>query len=115
MQSYRIQRLAKYSSDANVNSWPHNGEKLSFMTDIFDNVNQLLGSINRKVGLPNFSFREIKSTGVYEVFFGKYEGIAFPSEEIPSIVGFTGTPDGRSVHIGYKLDRVTSNKLMKSD
>ena len=85
------------------------------MTGNFDNINQLLGTIKRTVGLPNFSFREIKSTGKYEIIFGKYEGITFPSEEIPSIVGFTGIPDGRGVHIGYKMDSVTSNRLMKSD
>ena len=105
----------KISSDASVISRPYNGEKLSFMTCNFDNVNQLLGTIKRTVGLPNFSFREIKSTGKYELIFGKYEGITFPSEEIPGIVGFTGIPDGRGVHIGYKMDSVTSNRLMKSD
>ena len=30
-------------------------------------------------------------------------------------MGFTGIPDGRGVHIGYKMDSVTSNRLMKSD
>ena len=35
----------KISSDANVFSRPYNGEKLSLMTDSFDNVNQLLGTI----------------------------------------------------------------------
>ena len=105
----------KISSDASVISRPYNGEKLSFMTGNFDNINQLLATIKRTVGLPNFSFREIKSTGKYEIIFGKYEGITFPSEEIPSIVGFTGIPDGRGVHIGCKMDSVTSNRLMKSD
>ena len=105
----------KISSDANVISWPYNGEKLSFMTGNFDNVNQLLGTIIRTVGLLNFSFREIKSTGKYEIILGKYEGIIFPSEEISSIVGFTGIQDGRGVRIDYKIGRVTSNKLKKSD
>ena len=105
----------KLSSDANVISRPYNGEKLSFMTGNFDNVNQHFGFIKRTVGLANFSFREIKSTGKYEIIFGKYEGITFPSEEIPSIVGFTGIPDGHGVHIGYKMGTATSNKLMKSD
>ena len=85
------------------------------MTGNFDNVNQLLLTIKRTVGLPNFSFREIKSTGKYEIIFGKYEGITFPSEEIPSTVGFTGIPDGRRVPIGYKMGTFTSNKLRKSD
>ena len=70
----------KISSDVNVISRPYNGEKLSFLTGNFDNVNQLLGTIKRTVGLPNFSFREIKSTGKYEIIFGKYEGTTFPRE-----------------------------------
>ena len=49
------------------------------MTCIFDNVNQLIGTIKRTVGLPNSSFREIKSTGNYGIIFGIYEGITFPS------------------------------------
>ena len=103
----------KLSSDANVISRPYNGEKLCLMTGNFDNVNQILGTIKRTVGLPNFSFREIKISGKYEIIFGKYEGITFPSEEIPSIVGFTGIPDGRGVQIGYKMGTATSDKLMK--
>ena len=105
----------KISSDANVLSRPCNREKLSFMTRNFDIVVQLMSTIKRTVALPNFSFREIKRTGNYEINFGKYEGIAFPIEETPSIVGFTGIPDGRGVHISYKMGTVTSNKLMKSD
>ena len=69
----------KISSDANIISRPYNGEKLPFMTCNFDNVNQQLGTIKRTVGLPNFSFREVKSTGKYEIFFGIYQGITFPS------------------------------------
>ena len=98
----------KISSDANVISRPYNEEKLFFMTGYFDNVNQLLGAIKRTVGLSNFSFREIKSAGEYEIVFGKYEGNT-------SIVGFTRVPDGRGVHIGYKMRTATSNKLMQSD
>ena len=99
----------RISFDANVISRPYSGEKFSFMTA------QLLFTIKRTVGLPNFSFREIKSTGKYEILFGKNEGITFASEEIPSIVGFTGIPDKRGVHIGYKMNTAISNKLMKSD
>ena len=45
---------------------------------------------------------------------GKYEGIIFPSDEIPSIIGFEGIPDGNGTHIGYKLNP-NENRLMKSD
>ena len=75
------------SSGANVTSRPYNGERLAFMPGTFDTVPQLLATIKRTVGLPNFSFREIKSSGKFEIVFGKYEGITFPSDEIPSIIG----------------------------
>ena len=37
------------------------------------------------------------------LFFGKNEGITFPDEEIPSILGFGGIKDGSGTHIGYKM------------
>ena len=33
--------------------------------------------------------RELNSSGRYEILFGEYEGITFPSEEMPSIIGFS--------------------------
>ena len=105
----------RISPDANVNSRPYSGEKVCFMTGNFDNVAQLLFIIKRTVGLPSFWFCEIKSNGKYEILFGKIEGITFPSEEIPSIVGFTGIPDKHRVHNWYKISTATSNNLMKSD
>ena len=103
------------ATGSNVISRPHNGEKLAFMTGTYDTVAQILATIKRKFGLPNFSFREIKSSGKYEIIFGKYEGITSPSEEIPSIIGFKGIPDGYGFHIGYKLIPRTANRLMKND
>ena len=55
------------------------------MTENFDKVNQLLGNINPTIGLPIFSFREIRSTRKYETCFGKYEVIIFPREELPTL------------------------------
>ena len=46
---------------------------------------------------------------------GKNEGITFPGKDIPSLIGFSGIPDGSGVHIGYKIKSATSNRLMKSD
>ena len=65
------------------------------MPGTFDTVQQLLATIKKTVGLPNFSFREIKSSDKFEIVFGKHEEITFPSDETPSIIGFKGTPDGR--------------------
>ena len=76
------------TSGANVISRPYNGERLGFMPGTFDTVPQLLATIKRTVVLPNFLFREIKGTGIFEIVFRKYEGIRFPSDEIPSIIVF---------------------------
>ena len=105
----------RFSSDANVISSPYSGEKFSFMTGNFDTVAQLLFTLKRAVGLPNFLFREIKSTGKYETHFGKNETITFPGEKMPSIERFTGIPGKHGVHIGYKMNTATSNYLMKND
>ena len=104
----------KMSSGANVISRPYSGQKLAFMPGTIDTVAQLLTTLKRTVGLPHFSFREIKSSGEYEFLLGKYEGITFPSEEIPSIIGFEGIPDGNGIHIGYKMNP-NENRLMKND
>ena len=104
----------KMSSGNNVISRPYSGQKLAFMPGTFDSVAQLLATVKRTAGLPHFSFRELKSSGRYEILFGKYEGITFPSEEIPSIIGFKGIPDGNGIHIGYKMNP-TANRLMKND
>ena len=100
----------KSSSDANVISGHYSREKFSIMTGNLDTVAQLLFTIKRTVGLPSFLFREIKSTGKYEILFGKNVGITFHSEEIFSIVGFTGLPDKHDVHIGYKMNTVKSDE-----
>ena len=102
----------KMSSRANVISRPYSGQNLAFMPGTFDTVAQLLATIKRTVGLPHFSFREIKSSGKNEILIGKYKGITFPSEEIPSIIGFEGIPDGNGIHIGYKLNP-NENRLIK--
>ena len=68
----------------------------------------------RTIGLPHFSFRELKNSGKYENFFGNYEEFSFPSEEIPSIIGFKGIPDGSEIHNGCKMIP-NANRFMKSD
>ena len=114
VQPKRLWRFPKMSSGGNVISRPYSGQKLAFMPGTLDSVAQLLATVKRTVGLPHFSFREIKSTGKYEILLGKYEGISFPSEEIPSIIGFEGIPDSNGIHIGYKMNP-NENRLMKSD
>ena len=69
----------------------------------------------RTAGLPNLSFWETKNSGKYEIIFGKNEGISFPNEEIPRIIGFKDIPDGYGIHIGYKRIPTTANRLLKND
>ena len=83
------------------------------MTGNIDTVAHLLFTVKRTVGLLNFPFREIKSTGKYEILFGKNEGTIFPIGEIPSLVDFTGIPDEHGVH--NKMNTAISNNLMKTD
>ena len=73
------------------------------MTGTYNSVADILTTIKRTVGLPNFSFREIKKTGEFENLMGKKEGITFPTKEIPSFIGFSGIPNGSGVHIAYKI------------
>ena len=108
------EEATKKAAEANVISRPYNGSKLGFIPGKFDNINQLLALIKRTVGLPHFSFSEIRNSGKYEVLFEKHEGITFLSKEIPSILGFKAVPDGNGIHIGYKINS-TADKLMKSD
>ena len=84
------------------------------MPGTFDSETQLLATNKRTAGLPHFSFTELTSSGIYEILFGKYEGKTFPSEEIPSIIGFKGSPDGKGIHIGCKMNPPV-NRLIKSD
>ena len=109
-----LENHQRNTSGAYVISRPSYGEQLAFMPGTFDTVPQLLATIKRTVGLPNFLFREIKSSGKYEIVFGKYEGITCPSDENSSIISFNGVPDGRGTHIGYKIDTI-ANKLMQKE
>ena len=90
-------------------------KRANFMPGSLDTVAQLVVTITRKVdGLSHFSFREIKSSGKYEIFQGKYERITFSSEEISSTIGFKKIPGGNGNHIVYKTNP-NANKPMKSN
>ena len=60
LTSYSLEDHQRNSSGANVISRPYNGERLAFMPGTFDTVPQLLATIKRTVGLPNFSFEKLK-------------------------------------------------------
>ena len=79
------------------------------MPGTFDTLPQFLATIKRTVGLPKFSFREIKNSGKFEIVFGKFEEITFPSDKIPSIIRFKGVSDGRGSHIGTKRTQSQKN------
>ena len=52
-------------------SRPYSGQKLAFMPGTFDSVAKILATVKRTAGLPQFSFAELKSSGRYEILFGK--------------------------------------------
>ena len=114
IQLKRLWRLPKDVFWSIVISRPYSGQKIAFMLGTLDTVAQLLATVKRTDGLPHFSFREIKSSGKHEILKGKYEGITIPSEEILSIIGFKGIPDGKGIHNRYKVNP-NANRLMKSD
>ena len=74
----------KMSSGVNVISRPYSGQKLVFMPGTFDTVAQLLATVKRTVGLPHFSFREIKSSGKYEFFLASMRELHFPVNKSPA-------------------------------
>ena len=104
----------KMSLGANVVSRPHSGQQFILMPGTVDTVAQLLATIRRTIGLSLFSIRELKSSGKHEICFGNYEGITFPSDEFPNIIGFKSIPDGNGIHIGYKMIP-NANKFIESD
>ena len=75
----------KGATEANVISRPYNGEKLSIMTGT---VVDILTTIKRTVGLPNFSFREIKKTGKFDILMGKMKELLFPVKKFPALLVF---------------------------
>ena len=72
-------------------------------------------SLKPASGLPHFDYHFNKINGVLFLFFAKNEGITFPDNEIPSIVGFNGIHDGSGYHIGYKKLDTSENLTMADD
>ena len=65
--------------------------------------------------MPHFDYQFNKINGVLFLFFGKNEGITFPDNEIPSILGFNSIYDGSGYHIGYKMLDTFENLTMAED
>ena len=73
--SKRYEESQKTSFEAHMISRPYNGEKLSgILTGIYNSVVDILTTINRIVGLPKFSFREIKKLKKFEILIGEKWG-----------------------------------------
>ena len=96
-------------------SRPYGGERAIIGTGSYENRDHLLRYINSATGLPHFDNQFNKFNGVLYLFFGKNEGITFPDNEIPSILGFSGTHGGFGYHIGYKMLETFENLTMADD
>ena len=81
----------------------YGGERAIIGTCFYENRDHLLRSLKTATGLPHFDYQFNKINRVLFLFFGKNEGITFPDNEIPSLLGFNGIHDGSGYHIGYKI------------
>ena len=81
----------------NAVSRPYGGEQAIIGIGFYENRDHLLRSLKTATGLPHFFYQFNKINGVLFLFFGKNEGVTFPDNEIPKILGFNG------IHNGYGL------------
>ena len=115
-------RIIKYSFEGNKShqrniptvavSKPYEGETVLIIAGSYEKLEHLIKAIKTVTGLTKFSLQHNKITGVLVLFFGNYEWITFPDEEIPSILGFGGIKDGSGTHIGYKMIDTFDNLAM---
>ena len=66
-------------------------------------------------GLHHFDYQFYNINGVLFLFLRKNEGITFPDNEIPSILGFNGIHVGSGYHIGYKMLETFENLTTADD
>ena len=96
-------------------SRPHGGEKAIIRIGSYENRDHLFRSLKIATVLPHFDYQYNKINGILFLFFGKNEGITFPHNEIPSILGFNGIHDGSGYHIGYKMLDTFENLTMADE
>ena len=77
----------KRATEANVISRPYNGEKLSIMTGTYNSVVDILTTIKRTVGLPNFSERSRKLESL-KFLWGKMRELLFQVKEFRALSVF---------------------------
>ena len=107
LKDYEVSQ--KMSSGANVISRSYSRQKLC--QEHLIRWCNFLPQLSAQLDCPILLSEKLRAP---EILPGKYEGIKFPSEEIPSIIGFEGISDGNGVHIGNKMNP-NAIRLMKSD
>ena len=83
------------------------GQLRKIRTGIYNSWEDLVSEIVRIARLKQFDRKFDKITQKLVLTFGENEGLSFQDNEIPSILGFKGTPDPAHsgfVHIGYKTN-----------
>ena len=96
-------------------SRPYGGERAIIGIGSYENRDHLFRSLKTATGLPHFDYQLNKINRVLFLFFGKNEGITFPDNEIPSILGSNGIHDGSGYQIGYKMLETFKNLTMADD
>ena len=90
------------------------GQLRKIWTGIYNSWEDLVSEIVRIAKLKQFDRKFDMITQKLLLTFGENEGLSFQDDEIPSILGFKGTPDPAHngfVHIGYKTNFENENKL----
>ena len=83
------------------------GQLRKIRTGIYNSWEDIVSDIVRIAKLKQFDRKFDMITQKLVLTFGKNEGLSFQDDEIPSILGFKGTPDPAHngfVHIGYKTN-----------
>ena len=83
------------------------GQLRKIRTGIYNSWEDLVSEIVRIAKLKQFDRKFDMITQKLVLTFGENEGLSFQDDEIPSILGFKGTPDPAHsgfVHIGYKTN-----------
>ena len=87
-------------------------------TGNYNSLEDLVSEIVRIAKLKQFDRKFDMITQQLVLTFGEKEGLSFQDDEIPSILGFKGTPDlahNGFVHIGYKTNFENGPQTLLTD
>ena len=78
---------------------PYHGETAKITKGEYTSIDQILDEIRRKTELKKLDYVIDPITKHLSLWLHFWEGITFPSLQIPSLLGFKGVGDGTGYHI----------------